>query len=577
MYVVNIPNRNSPPATLLRESYREDGKVKNRTLSNLSHWPKAKIEALQAVLKGATSVAALHECFDIDCGRPHGHVAAVLGTARKLGLETLLASRPSRERQVCLAMLVSRILAPGSKLATTRGLAAETRSSSLGEMLALNEVTSDELYEAMDWLLERQERIENTLAQRHLKEGTLVLYDVSSTYFEGRHCPLARLGYSRDGQPHKLQIVFGLLTNGDGCPVSVEVFEGNTADPSTVRSQVDKLRQRFGLERVILVGDRGMLTSARIQHDLKGTGIEWITALRGPAIKKLVHSGQVQMSLFDERDLAELISPDFPGERLIVCKNPLLADERARKRQDLLEATEKELNKIVAATRRANRPLRGKDQIGLRVGRVLGRFKMAKHFQLTIDEHAFRFARDEQSIQAEALLDGLYVIRTNVSSATLDSDDTVRSYKRLAQVERAFRSLKTVDLKVRPIFHRLAERVRAHVFLCMLAYYVEWHMRQALAPMLFDDDDKSAPERKRSSVVAPARRSDRALNKARTLKTDTGQPVHSFHTLLQDLAKLQRNTIRPRQQLGLDPFEKIASPSPVQQRALTLLGVRLSL
>jgi hypothetical protein len=340
---------------------------------------------------------------------------------------------------------------------------------------------------------------------------------------------------------------------------------------------VDKLRQRFRLQRVILVGDRGMLTSARIQHDLKGTGIEWITALRGPAIKKLVHSGQVQMSLFDERDLAELVSPDFPGERLIVCKNPLLADERARKRQELLAATAKELGQIVAATRRAKRPLRGKDQIGLRVGRVLGRFKMAKHFQLTIEEQAFRFARDEQSIQAEAVLDGLYVIRTNVSSATLDSDDTVRSYKRLAQVERAFRSLKTVDLKVRPIFHRLAERVRAHVFLCMLAYYVEWHMRQALAPMLFDDDDKSAPERKRSSAVAPARRSDRALDKARTLKTDTGHPVHSFHTLLKDLATLQRNTIRPRQQLGLDPFEKIASPSPVQQRALTLLGVCLSL
>lgn len=576
MYVVSVPNRNSPPAILLRESYRQDGKVKNRTLSNLSHWPKAKVEALKAVLKGATTVAALHECFDIVCGRPHGHVAAVVGTARKLGLESLLASRPSREQQVCLAMIVSRILAPGSKLATARSLVAETRSSSLGETLALNEVTSDELYEAMDWLIERQERIENRLAQRHLKEGTLVLYDVSSTYFEGRRCPLARVGYSRDGQPHKRQIVFGLLTDGGGCPVAVEVFAGNTADPSTVRSQVDKLRQRFGLQRVILVGDRGTLTSARIQHDLEDTGIEWITALRGPAIKKLVQSGQVQMSLFDERDLAELVSPDYPGQRLIVCKNPLLADERTRKRQELLEATEKELNKIVAATRRAKRPLRGKDQIGLRVGRVLGRFKMAKHFQLIIAEHAFRFARDEQSIQAEALLDGLYVIRTNVSSAILDSADTVRSYKRLAQVERAFRSLKTVDLKVRPIFHRLAERVRAHVFLCMLAYYVEWHMRQALAPMLFDDDDKSAPERKRSSVVAPARRSDRALRKARTLKTDTGQPVHSFHTLLRDLATLQRNTIRPRQ-TGLDPFEKIATPSPVQQRALTLLGVRLSL
>jgi len=458
-------------------SYREHDKVRKRTLANISDWPAAKIEALRAVLRGATNLASLEDAFEIVRSRPHGHVAAALGSLRRLKLDMLIAPKRSRERDLCLAMILARILNPRSKLALARALSPQTRHSTLGELLGLGAVEEDDLYEAMDWLLPRQERMENALAERHLSEASLILYDVSSTYFEGRHCPLARLGYSRDGKHDKLQIVFGLLTDGEGCPVAVEVFEGNTADPKTLPAQLERIRGRFALKELVLVGDRGMITRARIEQDLKkAPGVSWITALRGPAIRKLAEGGWLQLSLFDEKDLAEIASPDYPGERLIVCRNPLLAEERRRKREELLAATEKELQKVAVATNRARRRLKGQDQIGLRVGRVLGRFKMGKHFHIEISEQHFRYSRNQPHIDAEAALDGIYVIRTNLTSQRMASEDAVRSYKRLTAIERAFRCLKTVDLKIRPINHRLAERVRAHVLLCMLAYYVEWHI-----------------------------------------------------------------------------------------------------
>jgi len=573
MYVTVVPNRSSPPAILLRESYREAGKVRNRTLANLSQWPADRIEGLRRVLRGETPGPSTSQPFEIIRSRPHGHVAAVVGTMHRVGLHTVIAAQRSRQRDQVEAMITARILEPASKLATARGLDPQTRSTTLAEVLGVEGADEDALYETMDWLVGRQERIEAALAKQHLSEGTLVLYDVSSTYFEGRHCPLAKRGHSRDGKKDKLQIVFGLLTNAEGCPVAVEVFAGNTADPKTVVSQVRKLRERFGLNRLVLVGDRGMITEARIRCDLKPQeGIDWITALRAPAIQKLVAQGAFQMSLFDERDLVEIRSPAYPGERLIVCRNPLLTAERARKREELLKATERELDKVVAAAARLKNPLKGKDRIGLRAGRVLGRYKMGKHFKLEITDRRFAYHRNEVTIAREAELDGVYVIRTSVSADTLEADDAVRSYKRLAVVERAFRSLKTVDLKVRPIHHRLEKRVRAHVLLCMLAYYVEWHMRQALAPMLFDDTERRQAESLRRSVVAPARRSASAQRKAQEKCTDDGTPVHSFQTLLKDLATVTKNRIEPAGQKNL-AFDKITLPTPLQQRAFDLLAV----
>jgi transposase len=578
MYIAAIPNRGSPPAILLRESFREGSKVRTRTLANLSHWPPHRIEAFRAFLKGGGVGPAFGpDSFEIVRSLPHGQIAAALGSLRRLELDSILARKGSRQRDLCVAMIVGRLLDPRSKLALVRSLGEQTLSSSLGETLGIADADEDELYRAMDWLLERQGQIESALAKRHLAEGTLVLYDVSSTYFEGRRCPLARIGHSRDGRFDRLQIVFGLLTDAEGCPVASEVFDGNTGDPKTVLAQVKKLRERFGLKRVVLVGDRGMITSARIEEDLKqAPGLEWITALRGPAIRKLVETGSLDVSLFDERDLAEISSPDYPGERLIVCRNPLLAEERKRKREDLLQATEKELEKVAAATRRAKHPLRGQDRIGLRVGRVLGRFKMGKHFKLDITDTRFAYERDQVGIAEEAALDGIYVIRTSVAADKLSPEDTVLSYKRLAQVERAFRSLKTVDLKLRPIHHHLATRVRAHVLICMLAYYVEWHMRRALAPMLFDDDDKAAAARSRKSPVAKAQRSEKAERKARTKLTTDGSPVHSFQTLLRDLATVVNNRVQPTDR-SAKPFEMTTTPTPLQQRALDLLGVSLRL
>jgi DDE family transposase len=573
MYIEKVPNRNSRPAILLREGWREGRRTRKRTLANLTDWPAAQVEALRTVLKGDYHLLAPAPGFSIQRTRPHGHVAAVLGTIRRLGLERLLTPQRCPERDAVVAMITARILQPRSKLATARELRAATLTSTLGELLNLSDGDEELLYQAMDWLLPHQAQIEQALARRQLKEGTLALYDVSSTYFEGRCCPLARYGYSRDGKADKLQITFGLLTNAQGCPVAVEVFEGNSADPSTLGSVIAKLRERFGLNRIVLVGDRGMITTARIRDELApADGLDWITALRAPQIRQLVEGGALQLSLFDQRELAEIRDPRYPNERLFACRNPLMAAERARKRQELLDATERALTQIAAATQRPRNPLRGKDRIALRVGAVLGRYKMRKHFRLTIEESGFSFSRDEPSIAHEAALDGIYVVRTSVPAATLGADEAVRSYKRLAEVERAFRSLKSVDLKVRPIHHRLEQRVRAHVLLCMLAYYVEWHMRQALAPILFEDDDPAAGEAARPSVVVPAQRSPRAQRKAITKLTADDTPLHSFHTLLSDLATVAKNRILPSTKDPL-PFDVVTTPTALQHRAFDLLGV----
>src|SRR5712671_5086276 len=572
MYVESVPNRNSPPAILLRESVRIGSKVQKRTLANLSAWPATQVDLLRRLLKGEDLVAR-QQAFQILRSLPHGHVAAVLGTLRHLGLHDLLSRTRCPERDLICALVTARILDPRSKLATARGLDEETASSSLAESLHLASATADDLYEAMDWLLPRQQRIEQALAKRHLSAGCLVLYDVTSTYFEGRHCPLARFGPSRDERSGNPQIVFGLMTNSLGCPIAVEVFQGNTGDPKTVAPQVLKLRQRFRLKQIVLVGDRGMLTSARIRDDLKPQeGLQWISALKSVQIQKLVQTGALQLSLFDQHDLAEIQHPSYQGERLIACLNPLLAEERSRKRKELLEATQKQLDKIVAATQRKKKPLRGRKEIGLAVGRILGRYKMGKHFRLFIEDDGFRCERKADNLEREAALDGIYVIRTSVPVQTLSSEKVVGCYKGLSDVERAFRSLKSVDLKIRPIYHHLADRVRAHVFLCMLAYYVEWHMRQALAPVLFDEDDPEAAEAARKSIVSPAERSPKANSKDALKRTSDGLPVHSFQTLLKDLATLTMNQVR----IGDQTVQMVATPTPVQQRALDLLQVAAS-
>ena len=556
---------------LLRRSYREDGKVKHQTLGNLSHLPPDLIDTIRGRLRG--EIPPGDGQFEIVRSLPHGHVVAVLGTLRKIGLEELIASRSCSERTLVVAMIVARVIDACSKLATARELSEETASSSLGLELGIDSVSEDELYAAMDWLRERQNRIENKLAKKHLEDGSLILYDVSSSFYTGTHCTLAKFGHSRDRKKGFPQIIYGLLCNSDGCPVAIEVFEGNTGDPKTFSSQIQKVRKRFGLKRVVFVGDRGMITSKRIDEELREVdGLDWITALRADSIKKLAEQGVVQTSLFDEQDLVEVSSPDYPGERLVVCRNPLLTEERARKRQELLAATEKKLNEIVAATQRKRNRLKGKDKIGIRVGKVVNKHKMEKHFILEITEESFSYRRNDEKIAAEAILDGLYVIRTSVSKEALGPESTVRAYKNLSKVERAFRCIKTVDLKVRPIFHRLDERVRAHVFLCMLAYYVELHMRHKLAPILFDDEDKELAEAVRESIVAPAERSPKAKRKDLTKRTQDDTPVHSFRTLLQDLKTLCKNRIRTQSERSCE-FYMLTQPTDVQQRALKLLDL----
>ena len=575
MYIEAVPNRHSPPAILLRESYRENGKVRKRTLCNLSDWPAAHIEGLRGVLRGGTVVPAERDAFTVIRSLPHGHVAAALGTARKIGLDRILGPGGNRCRDLVLAPLLARIVDPASKLATARGLSPATAASSLGEMLGLGEVDEDDLYTALDWLLERQPAIERVLAKRHLSSGTLVLYDVSSSYMEGHCCPLAKRGYSRDGRRGTLQIVYGLLCAPDGCPIAIEVFEGNTADPMTLAAQVDKLKRRFQLEHVVLVGDRGMITQARITEEITAAGLDWITALRAPAIKALLANGALQLSLFDQRDMASITAPEFLGERLVVCRNPDLAAQRCRKRAELLAATEGDLTRIQAAVTRRRDPLRGTAEIALAVGAVINRHKMAKHFALDISDTSFSFARKDTEIAAEAATDGIYVVRTSLSAASFDDATTVRSYKSLALVERAFRCIKTVDLQVRPVYHWLADRVRAHVFLCMLAYHLEWHMRQRLAPMLFDDTDKNAAEALRTSVVAQAHRSPAAVTKQTTGLTPDGLPVHSFRSLLADLATLARNTVTTDITPNY-PFTVLTRPTAIQHKAFALLAVTCS-
>src|SRR5512140_2349088 len=458
MYVAKVPNRGSPPAVLLRESYRQDGKVKNRTLANLSAWPEAKVDALARVLKGQPPAAALDGAFEITRSLPHGHVAAVLGTARQPGLEELIDPEPSRQRDLVTAMAAAQVIAPDSKLAIARGLRDQTAVTSLGDVLGVGGCDEDDLYAAMDWLAARQDRIQDALAARHLAGGTLVLYDVSSAAFEGRTCPLGAIGHPKDGVRGRLQIVYGLLTSKDGVPVAIEVFEGNTGDPKTVASQVGKLKDRFGISRVVLVGDRGMLTAARLREAVGPASLDWITALRAPQVKKLVRDGALQLTLFDVQDLAEISHPDYPGERLVACKNPFLEAERARKRESLLHATEAGLAKIAAAVARERRPLRGQGKIALRADRVLRRRKVAKHFTIAITDTSFSYHRDQDSITAEAALDGIYVLRTSVGPDSLDSGEVVASYKSLACVERAFRAFNT-NLDIRPIRHRTEQRV----------------------------------------------------------------------------------------------------------------------
>jgi hypothetical protein len=573
MHVAKIVTRRGDASYiyhLLRQSYREGSKVKHRTLANLSALPFPIIEAIRRGLAGEELIPAC-EALTITQSRPHGHVAAILGTAQKLGLAGLVDPQPSRQRDLVLAMIAGRVLQPASKLATTRLLA----TTSLGPTLGVEDATEDEVYGAMDWLLARQEGIEGRLAQRYLRPGGVVLYDLTSTYVEGEHCPLAKRGYSRDGKPGKQQIEFGLLTNGDGAPVAIEAFAGNTGDPATFQGQVEKVRQRFGVSEVVWVADRGMLSSTQVAKLQEVVGAHWITALRAPTIRQLVEAGSVQLSLFDTQDLAEVTDPRYPGERLVVCHNPLLADKRVRKREDMVGATERELAKVAAMAERGTAGprggLRGAAAIGERVGRVINKYQMAKHFTRTITDSSFTYARNQHSIAEEAALDGLYVLRTNVSQDRLDTAGVVLAYKSLAHVEQAFRHFKLSDLEVRPIYHYSEPRVRAHLLLCMLAYWVQREMQQALAPLLFVDEAPPA----RPDPVAPAPRSERALRKDRTQRTAEGFPVHSFRTLLATLGTLVKNRVVPR---GADPgiaFDLLTQPTPLQQRAFELLGLQL--
>ncbi len=544
---------------LLRRSYREDGKVKSETVGNVSHLPPELIELVRRGLRGEHFIGAA-DTLEIRRSLPHGHVVAVLGMLRALDLPRLLDRRPSRERDLVVAMICARLLAPGSKLATTRRWSQSTLAGTLG----VADATEDELYGAMDWLLARQERIEAGLAKRHLEVGGLVLYDLTSTYMEGSHCPLARYGHSRDGRPGTLQVEYGLVTDEHGRPVAVEVVPGDTADPATVPAVIEKLKGRFDLADVVLVGDRGMLTQARIAG-LRAEGLGWISSLRAPAIRKLADAGTLQLGLFDERGLAEITDPAYPGERLVVCRNPLLAAERARKRTELVSATSAKLAPIVARVTAGR--LRGADRIGIAVGKVIDRYRVAKHFELDITDDHLVVTRRDEAIEAEAALDGLYVLRTSVPAERLESADVVRAYKRLSRVERAFRGFKAVDLQVRPIHHHTGDRVRAHIFLCLLAYYVQWHLERAWAPLLFRDEER--PEL--PDAVAPAVRSDAALAKAHTQRLPDGTPVHSFGTLLSELATLTRNRVVPVGAPDEAAFEITAIPTPLQARALSLL------
>ncbi len=567
MYIETVPNRNSPPAILLREGWREGNKTRKRTVANLTRWPQHKIETLRRLLRDETLVSA-QDLFHTRQTLPHGHVEAILGTIRKLGLDSILSAKRCRERDLVLAMIAERLIHPCSKLATTR----EWHTTTLAEELSVQDATEDDLYEAMDWLLERQPRIEKKLAERHLSDGCLVLYDVTSSYYEGRTCPLAQFGHDRDGKTGRPIIVYGVMTDTEGRPIAVQVYPGNTGDPTTVVDQVEKLRQQFQLSRVVLVGDRGMLTQPQIDHIRKYPGWGWITALRSEAIRDLVGKGTLQLSLLDEKNLAEITSPDYPGERLMACYNPLLEEERRRKRRELLEATEQGLAKIAQqVARRTKKPLK-EAEIALKVGKALGHYKVGKHFTYTIGAGSFQWARREDSIRQEENLDGIYVLRTSESEQRLSAEDTVRGYKSLSEVERAFRSLKAIDLLVRPIRHRTEDRVPTHIFLCLLAYYVEWHMRRAWAPLLFEDEQRQQ-ERKRRDPIVPAKPSESARQKKLSRQTADGLPVHSFETLMAELASRARVTYELQSEDCNPTFKQVPEPTPLQARAYRLLGL----
>jgi transposase len=567
MHIEAVPNRGAHPTILLRQSYREGNRVRKRTIANLTAVPVEAVAALRRVLKGQKLVPS-DQAWAIERSIPHGHVRAVLGTIRKLGLDTIIASKPSPQRDLVVAMIAERLLPGGSKLASTR----LWHTTTLAEELSVQDADVDELYDAMDWLLERQERIEKKLARRHLGEGAQVFYDVSSSYYEGRTCPLARYGHNRDDKRGRPIIVYGVLTDRDGRPIAVEVYPGNTGDPSTVGDQVNKLRGRFEISRVVLVGDRGMLTQTQIKKLQAYPQLGWISALRSASIRKLVEAGALEKSLFDKRNLAEIRSDEFPGERLIACFNPLLADERARKRTELLRATEEKLQRIGGeVARRTKKPLL-KDKIALKVGKVINRHKVGKHFSLHIEDGGFRWERDEASIEQEAALDGIYVIRTSEPKKRLSAEDTVRSYKKLGQVEQGFRCLKGIDIRVRPIYHRDDPRVRAHVFLCLLAYYVEWHMRRAWGSLLFDDEELVV-NRKTRDPVAKAEPSRSAQRKKVERTTADGLLVHSLDTLLEELGTLCRNRCRIKADSSGTTFIQDTQPTPLQARAFKLLGV----
>jgi transposase len=574
MYIEQVPNRNSPPAVLLRESYREDGKVKKRTVANLSKLPEDIIENMKLALKGAklSINETINDNFEVVRSIPHGHVAVVLETIKKLNLDNIISPKSSRNRNLIMAMITARIINPASKLATARGFNEQTCSNSLGDLLGLKKVDEDELYLALDWLLEHQEKIENQLAEIHLKEGALVLYDVTSTYLEGMACELAKYGYNRDKKKGKTQIIFGLLCDVNGCPIAVEVFEGNTKDSSTISSQIEKVRIRFGIKNVVWVTDRGILINSKINELVKPVeGLDYITGLTKPQIRHLAEVKAIQLGLFDQVNLVEFSSEDYPNERLIACRNPLIADKNNRTREALLLAVESELNKIVEATKREKKALKSQDKIALRVGKILNKYKVNKYYNLEIEENSFKYRRKEELIAQEKALDGLYVIRTSVKKEVMSSVETVIAYKSLSQVEEAFRCYKSIDLKVRPIYHYKGDRVKAHIFLCMLAYYVEWHLKQELAPLLFEDEET---ENKYQEIVR-ASRSELAQSKDRKKRNEEDLTVHSFRTLLEDLGTICLNKVECNFEKGKASFETITRPTRLQQKALDLVGVTL--
>lgn len=564
MHVERVPNRNSKPTILLRETWREGKHVKKRTLANITHWPEEKIEALKRVLKGETLISP-KEAFIIEQSLPHGHVEAILGTIKNIGLDRIISSKPSKERDLTIGMIVERLIHPSSKLATTR----LWHTTTLSEELSVGDANEDDLYDTLDWLITRKDRIEKKLADKHLSNGSMVLYDVTSSYYEGNTCPLAQFGHDRDKKGKRI-IVYGVLTDSEGCPVAVTVYPGNTSDPETFADQIHKLKRRFGLDHIILVGDRGMITKTQIEKIKEIGGVGWITALRSSSIRELMEQKHIQMSLFDVDGFAEITSSDYPGERLIACYNPLLAEDRKRKREELLRATEKKLNQIVnTVSRRKKTPLT-KAEIGKKVGAVINTYRMGKHFILTIEDGYFTYERDQSSIEKEEALDGIYVIRTSEPSEKLSTPDVIRYYKNLSQIERLFRTLKGIDLLVRPIWLRTVNHVIAHIFICMLAYYVEWHMRKALAPLIFDDEEA---DRKTRHPVRPASASKSAKAKKQKKITSSGLPVHSFYTLLAHMGTRCRNRCRIIQDPKSPIFYLLTEPTPIQKQALQLLGL----